>query len=105
MSEPVDLKTVAAARGRLDALAEQHPHLVGESSAANRDAWEVLLREDRVSEPMEMFAVRLPRGLIKRLEAYTKRLEREGPGIPVRTSDAVRLLLTKALDEAEKHKR
>ena len=56
-------------------------------------------------EPMEMFAVRLPRALIKRIDAYAKRIEAEGPGIPVNRAGVVRLLIARGLDESDNAKR
>ena len=56
-------------------------------------------------DAMEMLAVRLPKALIRRLDAYCKQLEKAGPGLPVRRSDVVRLLITRGLDDAEKGSR
>jgi len=47
---------------------------------------------------MGLYAFRLPDDLIGRVDAYAKRLEAEQPGITVTRADAVRALLTRALD-------
>lgn len=45
-------------------------------------------------------AFRLPEDLVERLDAYAKQVERENPGMTVSRADAVRMLLTRALDLA-----
>jgi hypothetical protein len=47
---------------------------------------------------MGLYAFRLPDDLMSRVDAYAKRLEAEQPGISVTRADAVRALLTRALD-------
>ena len=49
-------------------------------------------------EAMGLYAFRFPDDLIGRVDAYAKRLEAEQPGISVTRADAVRALLTRALD-------
>jgi hypothetical protein len=44
---------------------------------------------------------RIPGALLARVDAYAERLRREMPGPSWKRSDVVRLLLAKALDEAE----
>jgi hypothetical protein len=46
-------------------------------------------------------AFRLPGELIERLETYTERLRQETGMVTVSVSDAVRLVLTRGLDEIE----
>ncbi len=48
-------------------------------------------------------AFRLPESLIDRLNRYAERLRRERPGLEVSRADAVRLLLSRALDQEERH--
>jgi hypothetical protein len=45
--------------------------------------------------------VRLPKTLLDRLDAHAERLRRDMPGPSWKRSDVVRMLLTKALEEAE----
>lgn len=45
--------------------------------------------------------VRLPKALLDRLDAHAERLRKEMPGPSWKRSDVVRLLLARALDEAE----
>ena len=46
-------------------------------------------------------AFRLPTALLARLDQYGARLRAEHPGMTVTRADVVRMLLTKALDEAD----
>ncbi|MEY4550654.1 MAG: hypothetical protein RL685_6849 [Pseudomonadota bacterium] len=55
-----------------------------------------------VSAATQQTAFRLPTELLARLDAYAARLRFEQPGVNVTRADAVRLLLTRALDEIEK---
>lgn len=49
----------------------------------------------------EQVAFRLPKGLIKRLDAYAAHLEKEQSGMTFTRTDVVRVLLTRALDAEE----
>lgn len=57
----------------------------------------------RLMEPSttQQTAFRLPTSLLERLDQYAVRLRGEQPGITITRADVVRLLLTRALDEAE----
>jgi len=46
-------------------------------------------------------AFRLPVTLLKRLDAYTDSLRADQPGMIIARADAVRLLLTKAMDDLD----
>jgi predicted DNA-binding protein len=46
-------------------------------------------------------AFRLPDSLVARVDAYAKRLNATTPGLDVTRTDAVRALLTQALDRVE----
>ncbi len=46
-------------------------------------------------------AFRLPNGLIARLDQHVARMDRDNPGLTFTRVDAVRSLLTRALDEIE----
>jgi hypothetical protein len=52
----------------------------------------------------EQVAFRLPKALIKRVDAYAARLEAAQPGMKVTRTDAVRVLLVRALDAAEQRR-
>jgi Arc/MetJ-type ribon-helix-helix transcriptional regulator len=50
-------------------------------------------------------AFRLPRSLLKRLDAHVEQLRRAQPGLNISRADAVRMLLTRALDSIERRKK
>jgi hypothetical protein len=49
-------------------------------------------------EVMGLYAFRLPDDLIGRIDGFARKLEKERPGMTVARADAVRALLTKAID-------
>lgn len=49
--------------------------------------------------------LRLPADLIERVDAYAERVRSELPGARFKRAEAVRVLLTRALDQAEKNRR
>jgi hypothetical protein len=102
----VDWRVVRQARANLRRLARQHPDLLTTPSAANRARWESTL-EDTMSDDTkgEQMVVRLPASLLKRLDAYAERLREEMPGPSWKRSDVVRMLLARALDQAEPAKK
>jgi hypothetical protein len=51
--------------------------------------------------PMVLMAMRLPQALLKRVEDHAERLRRATPGANLTRADAVRVLLTAALDVEE----
>lgn len=53
------------------------------------------------NEQLVTVAARLPKSLADRLDAYTNERAREEPGLRLSRSDAVRVLLIKALGAAE----
>lgn len=53
------------------------------------------------NERGEQLAFRFPKALIERLDRYAARLSDEHPGLEFSRSDAVRTLLTRALDEVD----
>jgi len=57
--------------------------------------------KDKDKEPTTQVAFRLPDSLIARLDRHAQRLSKEHPGLEFTRVDAVRTLLTIALDEAE----
>lgn len=54
----------------------------------------------KVKDTQQM-AFRLPKSLIKRLDAHVARLRKDQPGMTVSRADAVRVLLSRALDEED----
>lgn len=56
-------------------------------------------KSEGVSE--EQIVVRLPAGLLERVDAYAERLREEQPGPLWRRSEVVRMLLIRALDAVE----
>jgi hypothetical protein len=59
------------------------------------------MNTDMGREPTTQVAFRLPDSLLKRVDAHVKRMEAELPGLTFTRVDAVRSLLTGALDEIE----
>lgn len=102
----VDLGAVRAARARLDALVRKHPELRGRRGPTNVERWLHALADEEhmANEPTKQVAFRLPESLVERLDGYAAELSRAQPGIEFTRADAVRLLLTRALDSAEKAK-
>lgn len=103
---PVDEVALAAARRRLDALVAQHPELVGPTGPDNVNAWIETLESieegtDMAKEPTQQVAFRLPDSLIARLDQHVERMSKEHPGLDFSRADAVRSLLTRALDQIE----
>lgn len=50
---------------------------------------------------MQVVPFRIPDELVKRLDKHADRLRREQPGLRVTRADALRVLLTEALDQKE----
>jgi predicted transcriptional regulator len=51
--------------------------------------------------PMKVIPFRLPADLIKRLDKHAERMQAAQPGLQVTRADALRVLLTEALDREE----
>ena len=103
---PVDEVAVAASLRRLDALLERHPDLVGPRGPENIDDWISTLtaaegESNMANDPTQQVAFRLPESLLKRLDRHVQRMEHSNPGLTFTRVDAVRSLLTRALDEVE----
>ncbi len=96
----VDLEQVKAARKTLKEIASEHPDLLGEKGPENVEGWESILAENEMGKT-SLVAFRLENELIKRIDAFAKRLEDERPGLKVARVDAVRVLLLRALGEIE----
>jgi Arc/MetJ-type ribon-helix-helix transcriptional regulator len=56
---------------------------------------------DMTKEPTTQVAFRLPDSLIARLDRHVERVSKEHPGLDFSRTDAVRSLLTRALDQSE----
>jgi len=103
---PVDEVAVAASMRRLDELAKKHPELLGPRGPDNVSAWMETLEaleegSDMAKEPTTQVAFRLPDNLIARLDRHVERMGKEHPGLDFTRADAVRSLLTRALDQIE----
>jgi hypothetical protein len=95
----VDLTAIRAARARLDAVVRAYPELRGPRGPENIERWTHALAEEEMSnEPTKQVAFRLPESLVKRIDGYAAALSRAQPGIEFTRADAVRVLLTRALD-------
>jgi len=97
----IDLAEVKAARKTLKELAHAHPELLGEQSPENIAGWKATLSEIEMGKTT-LVAFRLENELVKRIDAFAKRLEEETPGIRVARTDAVRAILLRGLLELEK---
>ncbi len=103
---PIDEVAVAAALRRLDATIAKHPELVGPTGPDNVNAWIETLETDEkgsqmAKEPTQQVAFRLPDSLVARLDRHVARMTKEHPGLDFSRADAVRSLLTRALDQIE----
>jgi hypothetical protein len=96
----IDLEKVKAARMTLKEIASQHPDLLGEKGPENVKGWESILAENEMGKTT-LVAFRLENDLLKRIDAYAKRLEEETPGIKLARADAVRAILLRGLEELE----
>jgi len=59
------------------------------------------MRPKTTKQPMPT-AFRLPSELLRKLDEHAKRLERRNPGLTFSRTDAMRELLTRAIEVAEK---
>ena len=102
---PIDEVAAAAALRRLDATIAKYPELVGPTGPDNVNAWIETLKSieetDMAKEPTTQVAFRLPDSLIARLDRHVERMSQENPGLDFTRADAVRSLLTRALDQIE----
>jgi metal-responsive CopG/Arc/MetJ family transcriptional regulator len=58
-----------------------------------------------VAENDEQIVVRLPKALVERVDEVVERAKKDQPGMRITRSDAVRMLLLRALDDNEPKKR
>ena len=96
----VDLEKVKAARRTLKEIASEHPDLLGEKGPENIEGWHATLTENEMAKTT-LVAFRLENELLKRIDAYAKRIEAETPGIKLARADAVRALLLRGLAQVE----
>lgn len=102
----VDELAIAAALRRLDVIAANHPELTGPIGPDNVNDWIDVLDEDKdvslmPTEPTEQVAFRFAVRLIKRIDSHVKRMGRAERGVKFTRADAVRDLVTRALDQIE----
>lgn len=81
------------AHRKLDALARERPEMTSPTTR-DRERTESMANEKQVS-------FRLPADLVDRIEAHARRLQANAPGMTVTRADVVRMLLTRAIVEAE----
>lgn len=55
-------------------------------------------------EETQQTAFRLPRSMLERLDHYVTKLRKKQRGVRVTRADAVRVLLSRALDDAERER-
>ena len=96
----VDLEKVKAARRTLKEIASLRPDLLGETGPENVKGWESILAENEMGKTT-LVAFRLENELLKRIDAYAKRLEDDTPGLKLGRADTVRILLARGLAEVE----
>lgn len=105
MSGTLDLSRIRAALAVLDAVQAEHPEALAGRTA---EQWATILQEDtnmqdtatrsRATDSTEsttQVAIRLPDSMVAALDAYAA--EHTQPGLVLNRSDAVRLLLARAL--------
>jgi hypothetical protein len=89
-----------------------HPELLGPTGPENVDAWTETIAHDEIAhderghqemaeEPTTQVAIRLPNTLLARVDRYAERMNHDYPGSGQTRAQAVRTLLTRALDEVE----
>ncbi len=105
MTRKIDWRRVRKARRELEAIAREHPELLAPPSEANRRGWETDL-ENIMARPAafgdtQQVAFRLPVELIERLDQHVERMRRQAAGVNITRADAVRHLLSTALDQAD----
>ncbi len=96
----IDLAKVRAARKALQQIAKEDPELLGEGGPENVKGWEAILEGNEMGKTT-LVAFRLENELLKRIDAYAKRLEEETPGLKLGRADTVRVLLTRGLSAVE----
>ena len=105
---PIDDMAIARSLRRLDEIAARRPEMLGERGTTNVAAWIDTLADDEHEGDMAkaptkqtQLAIRLPAELIDRLDQHAERMNRDHPGLGATRADAVRTLLTAALDRVE----
>jgi hypothetical protein len=94
--KPIDLPRIRAALARLDALALEHPEAFGGRTAQQ---WTTILEEsEAMVDDSKVVGFRLPQVLLDRIDAFGAQFSAANAGLEISRSDAVRLLLTRALD-------
>ena len=79
-------------------LEQTHPELIGEWKPARRKAF----AEEADAMQMTQVAFRFPEDLIMRVDRHAERMRAAAPGVDINRADAVRSLLTLALDQIER---
>lgn len=95
--KPIDLKTVRDAARSLEAVEKDFPEIRGKWKPALRRA---LAEEERMQKAKQV-AFRFPEDLVERIDKHVERMRAAAPGVNLGRADAVRSLLTLALDQVE----
>ena len=98
MGKRIDLEAVRDARRRLDAIAAEHPELLGESSA---EEWVEALEEVEQMTKTIQVGVRFPPEVVELIDRFadetTAELRENLPGLEVNRAGAIRILVEQAL--------
>ena len=99
-SPPVDLEVTRDALEKLEAIARQHPELVGHTSPHNVEDWIAVLQnlEDDMTG-LKQLGIRWPEDLVERIDAYVEKARKERLGLRFSRSDAIRELVERGLAE------
>lgn len=93
----IDLERVKRALARLDAVATARPEVF---EGRDEQAWAQALKGSEAMGQATSWqaAVRFPLDLVGRIDTFREAVAAANPGMKVSRSDAIRLLVTRALD-------
>jgi ribosomal protein S9 len=96
----VDLGRVRRALAKLDELEAEHPEVF---DGRDERTWARALKGDQMGQTTSwQAAIRFPLELVGRIDAFREAVATVNPGVKVSRSDAVRMLVTRALDADRK---
>ena len=99
------MSEVADATALIEAKAELERRLVHQGEIRPIDVEELeelLMAKVKAKDEVQLVAFRMKGELLERLDAHALRMTEASPGMTFTRSDAVRVLLTLGLDQAEK---
>ncbi len=101
MDKQIDLKVVQSARRNLEAIAAEHPELLGETST---NEWIEVLKEIEEADEMTktiQVGVRFPPEVVELIDRFaeetTDELRESLPGLEINRTGAIRILVEQAL--------